>query len=58
MAGTELGTTKEERDIGVMVGNNLKPRAQCHKAMKMAAAVLAQISRAFHYRDSHTFVNL
>jgi hypothetical protein len=58
MAGTELGTTKEERDIGVMVSNNLKPSAQCHKAAKTAAAVLAQISRAFHFRDRHTFVNL
>jgi hypothetical protein len=48
------------RDIRVMVSSNLGPRGQCSKAAGTAAAVLGQISRAFHYRERHTqtFVNL
>ena len=58
MNGVELVETEEERDIGVMVTNNLKPMAQCSKAARTAQAVLGQISRAFHYRDRHVFVRL
>ena len=50
--------TEEERDIGVIVTDNLKPAAQCSKAARMAQAVLGQISRAFHYRDRHVFLRL
>jgi hypothetical protein len=58
MRGTKLGTTEEEKDIGVTVTKNLKPSAQCNKAAGRAAAVLGQIRRNFHYRDKHTFVKL
>lgn len=58
MEGARLSDTKEERDIGVTVSSNLRPGAQCSKAARTAAAVLSQISRAFHYRDRNTFVNL
>ena len=49
--GTALAETKEERDIGVVLSNNLKPTAQCKKAAQTANAVLDQILRAFHFRD-------
>jgi hypothetical protein len=58
MNGIKLATTSEERDIGVTVCGNLKPSSQCSKAAGTAAAVLGQISRAFHYRDRHTFIGL
>jgi hypothetical protein len=58
MGGTVLKTTVEERDIGVTVSSSLKPGAQCKKAARTASAVLGQVSRAFHYRDRFTFVNL
>jgi hypothetical protein len=58
MSGTALSTTTEERDIGVTVSSNLRPGAQCAKAARKASAVLGQISRAFHFRDRHTFLNL
>ena len=58
MNGEELMVTEEERDIGVTVTSNLKPRAQCSKAARTAQSVLGQISRAFHYRDRHVFVRL
>jgi hypothetical protein len=42
MRGVKLGTTEEERDIGVTVARNLKPSAQCNKAAGRATAVGAQ----------------
>ena len=58
MGGTQLGKTAEERDVGVTITSNLKPRQQCRKATQMASAVLGQITRAFNYRDSKVFLNL
>ena len=57
MGGVALAST-EERDIGVQITSNLKPAAQCAKAAKTGMTVLGQISRAFHYRDRHTFLRL
>jgi hypothetical protein len=56
--GQELSVVEEEKDIGVIVQNNLKPTKQCEKASNMAAAVLRQIERNFHYRDKRVFVRL
>ena len=58
MNGKSLSKTENERDIGVMVSNNLKPAQQCRKAAQAASAVLGQITRAFHYRDGHVFLSL
>lgn len=58
MEGQELEKTKEERDIGVLVSNNLKPSAQCSKAATTAGCILGQIARSFHYRDRHIFMRL
>ena len=58
MNGVLLSTTTEERDLGVIMTNSLKPSAQCAKAAKTAQTVLGQISRAFQYRDKQTFVQL
>ena len=58
MNGLALEETKEEKDVGVTVSNNLKPAAHCARAARTARAVLGQIARAFHYRDRHVFVRL
>jgi hypothetical protein len=58
MRGEKLMVTKEERDIGVRMSDNLEPSAQCKKAAQIANAVLGQLHRAFHFRDRHTFVGL
>ena len=58
MDGTRLEVTESERDIGVLVSCNMKPSQQCRKAAQTASTVLAQITRAFHYRDKHVFKNL
>ena len=58
MNGIEVTKTNQEKDIGVMTHESLKPSSQCLLAAKKANFVLGQISRAFHYRDSVTFLNL
>jgi len=58
MGGINLEETVEERDLGVIMSNKLKPSAQCAKAARMARAVLGQITRAFHYKDKQVFVKL
>jgi hypothetical protein len=55
---TQVGTTDEERDIGVVISKSLKPASQCNIAAGRATTVLNQIKRSFHYRDRHTFVKL
>jgi hypothetical protein len=40
MRGEKLMVTKEERDIGVRMSDNLEPSAQCKKAAQIANAVL------------------
>jgi hypothetical protein len=39
MQGERLLTTKEEQDIAVLVSDNMKPSAQCAKAVKTPGAV-------------------
>ena len=58
MRGIRLATTSEERDIGVLVHDSLKPTRQCAEAARRARGVLTQITKAFHYRNKFTFVNL
>ena len=50
MEGQELGTAEVEKDLGILVTDNLKPSAQCAKATKKANGILGQIVRAFHFR--------
>jgi hypothetical protein len=58
MDGHVLEETREERDIGVIVSNDLKPAAQCARAAKTATTVLGQITRSFQYRDKKIFLAL
>jgi hypothetical protein len=45
----ELTEVEEEKDIGVLVHQSLKPAKYCEKSANMAAAILRQIERNFHY---------
>ena len=47
-----------EKDVGVLVADNLKPSQQCSAAAMRASGVLGQISRAVKYRDRKTFIQL
>jgi galactitol-specific phosphotransferase system IIB component len=58
MNGIKLACTTKERDVGVIISDNLKQADQCKKAAQTASTVLAQIHRAFHYRDKVTYVGL
>jgi hypothetical protein len=58
MNNQALESTAEERDIGVIISDSLKPAAQCAKAAKTAQGVLGQLTRAFHFRDRHVFMRL
>ena len=57
--GNELLTeATEEKDLGVWIGNDLKPVAQCERAAKAANSALGLITRCFHYRTKSVFVPL
>ena len=58
MDGVELGSVKEEKDLGVMVHQSLKPSVQVAAAAKKANQTLGQILRAFTYRDKTHFIRL
>lgn len=58
MNGTQLVPTEQEKDLGVIMNRKLKPGAQCAKAARTAQTVLSQITRAFHFRDKTTFLQL
>ena len=57
-AGVVLEETVEEKDVGVMIRNDLKSSSQAAKAAKKANQVLGQMARAFHYRDKFTWTRL
>ena len=48
----------EEKDVGVIVHNSLKPSEMCAKAASKANKVLGQMSRAIHFRDRSTWIKL
>ena len=58
MNNQELKTVDQEKDIGIVTHQSLKPSIQCHKAAEKANLVLGQISRAFHFRDRKVFIDL
>ena len=53
-----LKEATEEKDLGVWIGNDLKPVAQCERAAKAANSALGLITRSFHYRTKSILVPL
>ena len=58
MDGQELLQVQEEKDIGVLVSNNLKPKNHCTVIANKARGILFQIAKNFHFRDKFTFIRL
>ena len=58
LGGQELEVTKCEKDLGVMISDDLKPSLQCAKAATKANQVLGQLARSVTYRDARTFMRL
>ena len=57
-AGTVLLSDTEEKDLGVIVHETLKPAKQCAKAAGKANQVLGQMARSLTYRDKYTWLRL
>ena len=55
-AGTILQNVNEEKDLGVIITNSLKPSSQCAKAAMKANGILGQMWRSFHYRDKSVWI--
>ena len=49
---------QQEKDVGVIIAENLKPSLQCAKAAQKANSVLGQLTRGVGYRDKECFINL
>ena len=55
MDGVKLSTIKEEKDLGVLITDDLKPSVQCTEAARKAMSALRWSRRSFKYIDSNTF---
>ncbi len=47
MNGVELSATNTEKDLGVIISDNLKPSNQCSKALRTANKLLGFTGRTF-----------
>jgi len=54
----ELKSVTEEKDVGVLVTNNLKVSSQCVQAACKASKVLGMIKRQFRILDKSSFIIL
>ena len=54
----KLDEIREERDLGVVIADNLKPGVQCGKAAAKAMSVLGIIKRHFNRLDKQDFLML
>lgn len=58
MNGHNLEEVIEERDLGVILQNDLKSRSQCLKAVSIANRILGMIKRTFSVRDKEVILQL
>ena len=58
MGGHILESTKQEKDLGVLIDDSLKPSAHCAKAASKANLVLGQLTRGCTWRDPDILTNL
>ena len=58
MGGHTLEASKQEKDLGVLIDESLKPSAQCAKAAEKANLVLGQLTRGCTWRDTVNLTNL
>ena len=56
--GVPLEAAKEERDLGIIITDNLKVGAQCAKAASKGYQILGLISRTIESRDKDIIVKL
>ena len=58
MGGHKLESSRQEKDLGVLIEDNLKPSAQCAKAAAKANMVLGQLTRGCTWRDPENLTKL
>uniref|UniRef100_A0A8C5LPG2 Reverse transcriptase domain-containing protein n=1 Tax=Leptobrachium leishanense TaxID=445787 RepID=A0A8C5LPG2_9ANUR len=56
--GTELGKSKQEKDLGIIIDFKLSNNVQCQTAAAKASKVLACIKRGVHSRDENIILPL
>ena len=58
LGGSVLESISSERDLGVIVQNDLKVSEQCSKVVKTANKVLGMINRSFTYKTKREYVTI
>ena len=58
LGGKILNEVDVEKDLGVLIQNNLKVDKQCNKAANEANKILGMIRRSFVYRDANIILPL
>ena len=51
MKDSKVSTTKEEKYLGVLITDNLKPSSQCAASVNKIISDLRWSIRSFHYLD-------
>ncbi len=55
MNGMELSVTNTEKDLGVMISDDLKSINQCSEVFKTANKIVGFISRTFEHKSEKLF---
>jgi len=58
MGGVMLETVVEEKDLGVIIQDDLKVSKQCSKVVKTANKILGMIYRSFTFRSKDMILQL
>lgn len=58
LGGLRLSSTKEEKDLGVIVSDDIKSLSQCAAAVKKANRIVGMIRRNFKFKDKDVMIKL
>ncbi len=58
MNGVELSVTNTEKDLGVMISDDLKLSNQCSKVIKTANKLVGFIGRTFEHKSENVILTL
>ena len=58
MNGKQLAKVEQEKDLGVVISNDLKPSKQCSEVVKTANKLIGFIGRSFEFRTEEIILNL